>query len=100
MGRIGGSLAQDTGPQHIHTNLVLRAVADAMRAYDKADDVEGGVPTHDILWKLLCDVDAATATRPIGGGTWTELAGQLDAAALAVALPDLVERTALAPVVP
>ena len=65
----------------IRTDLVLRAVADAMRAYDKSDD-EGGVPAHDILWKLLCDVDAATATRPIGGGTWTELAGQLDVAAL------------------
>lgn len=79
-------MAQDhTGPQYaqdIRTDLVLRAVADAMRAYDQCDDAEG-VPSSDILWKLLCDVDAATATRPIGGGTWTELAGQLDAAAVA-----------------
>jgi len=60
---------------------ILRAVAKAMRAYDKAD----GALTHDILYALLWDVDAAAATRGLGDGSWTELAAQVDALAAALA---------------
>lgn len=59
---------------------ILRAVAQAMRDYDAID----GLPcTHDILYEVLWTVDAATATRGLGDGTWTELAAQVDAVALA-----------------
>lgn len=67
----------------VRAHLVLRAVADALRAYDKTDDARYIGGTHDILWTLLCAVEAATTTAQVGG-TWTELAAQVDAVALAV----------------